>query len=187
MFPIALDLNHVTILLIGNDEKALRRLQQLSDTQTIYADAPIPALRDYAGARLIERLPTEEEITSAQILMIVGLDEARAIAIATRGRELGKLVNIEDNTPWCDFHYPAMVKRGDLLLTVSTGGRSPTLSRSIREKLEKDFGPEWAEYTEDIGAKRDAWRANGLSFKDVMHESKAYIAQKGWLKKGGQL
>lgn len=184
MFPIALDLNRVTILLIGNDEKALRRLQQLSDTQIIYADAPIPALRDYAGARLIERLPTDAELQTAQILMIVGLDEPRAITIATHGRELGKLVNIEDNTPWCDFHFPAMVKRGDLLLTVSTGGKSPTLARSIREELEKAYGEEWAEYTRDIGQKRDAWREAGLSFKEVMHESEAYIESQGWLKKG---
>ena len=68
------------------------------------------------------------------------------------------LVNVEDVKPWCDFHNPALVRRGDLLLTVSTNGRSPGLAARIRRQLAATFGAEWADRLSTIGRKRDAWK-----------------------------
>jgi precorrin-2 dehydrogenase/sirohydrochlorin ferrochelatase len=49
-----------------------------------------------------------------------------------------------DDVEHCDFAAPAVVRRGDLLIAVSTGGRSPALARRLREELEARFGDEWA-------------------------------------------
>jgi precorrin-2 dehydrogenase/sirohydrochlorin ferrochelatase len=54
-------------------------------------------------------------------------------------------VNVMDDIPNCDFAAPAVVRRGDLVLAISTGGRSPALARRLREELEARFGQEWAE------------------------------------------
>jgi precorrin-2 dehydrogenase / sirohydrochlorin ferrochelatase len=70
-------------------------------------------------------------------------DERDRIARAARAR--GVLVNVMDDVPNCDFAAPAVVRRGDLVLAISTGGRSPALARRLREALEARFGPEWAE------------------------------------------
>ncbi len=59
--------------------------------------------------------------------------------LAQLARDAGVLVNVEDVPDLCDFHVPAAVRRGDLLLTVSTGGRAPGLSRILREWLETPF------------------------------------------------
>ncbi len=69
-------------------------------------------------------------------------DERDRIAAAARSR--GVLVNVMDDVPNCDFAAPAVVRRGDLVLAISTGGRSPALARRLRERLEDRFGPEWA-------------------------------------------
>jgi siroheme synthase-like protein len=66
------------------------------------------------------------------------------------------LVNVMDDVPNCDFAAPAIVRRGDLVLAISTGGRSPALARRLREELEARFGPEWAIVLDILRDVRDA-------------------------------
>lgn len=185
MFPIVLDATCVSIALVGNGKAALRRLQQLDEataTQvTVYAENAPHDLQQRAGKRLKDALPSDEELQKHHVVMVADLDEAVAAGIAIRARKLGKLVNVEDRKLWCDFHFPSLLRRGDLLLTVSTGGKSPALARSIKKILAKIFGQEWKDHVIDIGYQREAWQQQGLSFDDVMQRSDAYIEEKGWL------
>jgi precorrin-2 dehydrogenase/sirohydrochlorin ferrochelatase len=76
-------------------------------------------------------------------------------AIARAARDRGVLVNVMDDIPNCDFAAPAVVRRGDLVLAISTGGRSPALARKLREELEERFGSEWAEVLEVLREVRE--------------------------------
>jgi siroheme synthase-like protein len=60
-----------------------------------------------------------------------------------------------DDVPNCDWAAPAIVRRGDLVLAVGTGGVSPAVARLVRERLEAAFGPEWAEVLLVVGEVRD--------------------------------
>lgn len=169
MFPITLDVSRTTIALIGKGALAEKRLQQLRN----------------AGAKHVmqfEQSPTCEALHNADVVMIVGFDERTSAQIATLAKQAGKLVNVEDKKHLCDFHIPAMVRRGDLLLTVSTGGKSPALARSIRTWLERVFGEEWIERLQLIGKKRQEWQEADLSFDEVKKRSDALIEEEGWLK-----
>jgi precorrin-2 dehydrogenase/sirohydrochlorin ferrochelatase len=75
-------------------------------------------------------------------------DAAEREAIAHAARDRGVLVNVMDDIPNCDFAAPAVVRRGELVVAISTGGRSPALARKLREELEQRFGVEWAELLE---------------------------------------
>lgn len=89
-------------------------------------------------------------------------DPDERTAIAAAARERGVLVNVMDDVPNCDFAAPAVVRRGDLLLAVGTGGRSPAVARRVREDLEARFGPEWAEALTVIAEVRaETWSALG--------------------------
>jgi precorrin-2 dehydrogenase/sirohydrochlorin ferrochelatase len=66
--------------------------------------------------------------------------------VASDARAAGVLVNVVDRPELCDFIVPAVVERGRLRIAVSTGGASPSLARRLREKLEREFGTEYATY-----------------------------------------
>ncbi|KHS58899.1 siroheme synthase [Terrisporobacter othiniensis] len=69
-------------------------------------------------------------------------------------REHGKLVNVVDNANLSNFTVPSFVKRGDLLLSVSTGGKSPSLSSKIRKDLEEVYDESYEEYVSLLGEAR---------------------------------
>jgi precorrin-2 dehydrogenase/sirohydrochlorin ferrochelatase len=65
--------------------------------------------------------------------------------IAREARARGVLVNVMDDIPNCDFAAPAVVRRGELLLAIGTGGASPTLAKRLREDLAERYGEHWGE------------------------------------------
>ncbi len=65
------------------------------------------------------------------------------------------LCNSVDDPKHCDFIYPAVARRGPLQIAISTGGRSPALAARLRRDLERQFGPEWGVWVEDLGQRRD--------------------------------
>jgi precorrin-2 dehydrogenase/sirohydrochlorin ferrochelatase len=114
-------------------------------------------------------------------VFIAGLQEDQARPLYEAAHEAGALVNTEDMRALCDFHMPAVVRRGDLLLTASTGGKSPGLARQLRKMLEQQFGPEWESILEDVATARQSWLDEGLSFSEVAKRTETYIEQNGWL------
>jgi precorrin-2 dehydrogenase/sirohydrochlorin ferrochelatase len=70
-------------------------------------------------------------------------------------RRRGILVNVVDVPACCDFIVPSVVRRGDLTVAVSTGGRSPALAKKIREDLETRYGPEYSDFLRIMGKIRE--------------------------------
>jgi precorrin-2 dehydrogenase/sirohydrochlorin ferrochelatase len=79
------------------------------------------------------------------------VNEAVFRACAARG----VLCNSVDDPEHCDFVYPAVARRGPLQIAISTGGRSPALAARLRRELERQFGPEWGAWVDDLGRRRD--------------------------------
>src|SRR5882672_5534799 len=84
----------------------------------------------------------------------------------------GLLCNAVDDIQNCHFYYGSIVQRGDLQIAISTNGKSPALAQRLRRELEAQFGPEYENWLEWLGAARDALRASGASQasnKEVLH------------------
>ena len=86
--------------------------------------------------------------------------------IGTYCRQYGKLVNVVDDKELSNFTVPSFVKRGDLLLSVSTGGKSPSLSSKIRKDLEDVYDESYEEYVELLGQAREIIIKNTSDIKE---------------------
>jgi precorrin-2 dehydrogenase/sirohydrochlorin ferrochelatase len=163
VLPIVLNTD-IKVGLAGQGE-ALKRRRALLD------GAQVP----------VRTVASKDQISGLQVLFIAGLDADASAELAGAARARGILVNVEDVPALCDFHVPAIVRRGDLMLTASTGGKAPGLSRNVREWLETRFGPEWDEHLECLSAARKDWRSQGLNPAEVSQRTRDFIAKEGWL------
>ncbi len=158
MLPVIFNPQNIRVGLAGSGEALERRLGFLRDAGV----EPINVIGDdAAGLRRLD------------ILYIAGLDRSASERLAGKAKAAGVLVNAEDQPDLCDFHVPAVVRRGDLLLTVSSGGRSPGLVKLIREWLSARFGAEWSGRLEDLGQRRDDWRAQNIPAGEIAKKTRA--------------
>jgi siroheme synthase-like protein len=74
----------------------------------------------------------------------------------------GVLCNVVDVPEYCDFFYPAVVRRGDLQIAISTAGQSPSLAQKLRQQLERQFGLGYAAWVEQLGETRRLILASDL-------------------------
>ena len=128
MLPLTLDLSDWPVLLVGDGRAALARLAMLDAAGarrlTVFAEAPSAAMRERAGAaRLVPRMPSDAEVAAARLLFVAGVPDAgEAGRLAEVARAHRVLVNVEDVPPLCDAYALAMVRRGNLVIGVSTEG-----------------------------------------------------------------
>lgn len=184
MLPIVLDLARVPVLLAGGGAALRKRLALLDDGGAlvdVYAPHPDPELVAEAGPRLRGRLPEDHEIAAHRLLFVAGLDAHQSARLVAVGRANRLLVNAEDLPALCDFHMPAMVRRGDLLLTASTGGHSPALAAMLRVWLAERFGSEWSGRLRQAAGLRRKLRESGASPASVTQETLALARHEGWL------
>ncbi len=161
MLPIILNPAIARVGLAGLGEGLSRRKEVLWAAGI----APLPIAAD-ADAEALQDL---------QVLFVAGLSPQQSTRLAKAARTAGVLVNIEDQPALCDFHMPAVVRRGDLLVTISTGGKAPGLARLIREWIERRLGLEWAGLLEDIARARTAWKREGRSLGEVSQKTRDYV------------
>jgi precorrin-2 dehydrogenase/sirohydrochlorin ferrochelatase len=185
MIPIVLDPAMTTIALVGRGEVAQSRLAWLraggADHVPVFSDQPSPDLEAAAGLHLRRHLPDGAELARFRLVWIADLPVDLALPLADAARARGTLVNVEDVKRGCDFHNPALVRRGDLLLTVSTNGRSPGLAARIRRELARQFGPEWSDRLGQVSRRRDTWKRRARPLEELARLTDALIDSKSWL------
>jgi len=185
MFPVSLDLQILKAAVAGSGPAARQRVRLLDEAGAgdvrVFAPGADAQMTEAAGSRLVDRLPTSSELDQLDVLFIADLEEADEQRLAGEARAKKVLVNTEDVRPLCDFHVPAMVRRGDLLLAISTGGASPGLARRLKAHLGCQFGEEWAGYINEIADARLRWREEGVPLPELGRRTNALIDEKGWL------
>ena len=161
-FPAFLELTGRTVVVIGDgavrEGKVRGLLAAGADRVVVIApgagDQPDLPVDD--GRVIIHPRPWEpRDLDGAFLCIASSADPGERDEIARAARHRRVLVNVMDDVANCDFAAPAVVRRGDLAIAISTGGRSPAAARRLREMLGDRFGPEWEELIEILRAVRE--------------------------------
>jgi precorrin-2 dehydrogenase/sirohydrochlorin ferrochelatase len=103
-----------------------------------------------------------EDLDGAFLAVVATASSALNEFIYREAQRRGVLCNVVDVPDYCDFFYPAVVRRGDLQIAISTRGQSPSLAQRIRQQLERQFGPRYATWVTELGATRKLVLASAL-------------------------
>ena len=138
-FPVFMDIAGQDILIVGGGTVALRKIEKLllyEPQITLVAPSVDPMIRAHSEVYIFER-EFEEEMLEKKKLVIAATDDRTLNArIAALCREKGIPVNAVDQREDCTFLFPALVKRGELSIGISTGGASPTAARWVKEQID---------------------------------------------------
>ena len=145
-FPFFVDLKGVPGLVIGGGRVALGKVERLlpfGPRLTVTAPAILPELEAVPGLTLRRRPFREEDLDGAAfVVAAAGPETDRRAAALCRERRIP--VNVVDDREESTFFFPALLKRGELSVGVSTGGRSPSAAAYFRDRLAENL-PEGVE------------------------------------------
>jgi precorrin-2 dehydrogenase/sirohydrochlorin ferrochelatase len=123
-------------------------------------------VREWANAGKIElelRPFTGDDLGGMFLLIVATASRVLNETIYREAQRRGVLCNVVDDPPHCDFFYPAVVRRGDLQIAISTAGQSPSLAQKLRRQLEQQFVPGYAEWVAELGETRRLVLASDLN------------------------
>ena len=103
-----------------------------------------------------------EDLDGKFLAVVATASRALNGSIYREAQRRGVLCNVVDDPEYCDFYYPAVVRRGDLQIAISTNGQSPSLSQKLRQQLERQFGPGYAQWVAELGETRKLVLASDL-------------------------
>jgi len=151
LYPINLNINGQLCVVIGAGAVAARKIAAL-----LPCEARIRIISPELSAG-VQQIVNENRLEWVPRAYMRGDLQGAALAFAltdrpevqqqitTEAMERGIPINIADNPLACTFQTAATVRRGDLLISISTGGGSPALAATIRKELEVQYGPEYGD------------------------------------------
>jgi len=168
-FPINLDVCGHRAIVVGGGKIALRKVQALvacdADVVVVSPDF-CPELAAMSEITRIGRCYEDGDLCNAVVVISATDSEEVNRRVWEDAQDAGIPVNVVDQPARCTFTVPAVLKRGDILITVSTGGAGPALSGSIRRHLEDVIGPEYAEFLELLKPMRQRVLETHLTFEE---------------------
>jgi len=165
--PINLDVQARPCLVVGGGEVGQRKVQGLLRSGArvrLVSTELTQGLRDLIEAGQVELLGRRyqsKHLEGVALAFACADDSEINTQVSRDAKEQGIWVNVADNPELCSFTLPASIYRGDLIISVSTSGRSPALAARIRARLENEFGPEYERFLELMGRIRTKVQAEG--------------------------
>ena len=156
-YPILLSIQDKKCVVIGGGNVAWRKVCSLKEAGarvTVVSPEFCPEMEKETGIDRIQKKYEEGFLSGAWVVIASTDDEEVNKKIYYDSVKRGILVNVVDRPEYCSFIVPATVSRGDLSISISTGGASPALARNIRESLEKQFGDEYGVFAKLLSETR---------------------------------
>ena len=150
-FPIFLEMTGRRCLVIGGGVVAERKIAGLLEVGaevTVISPKVTEAISQWSKNNSIQlegRCYRIGDLAGYQLFFAASADPEVNDRVYQEGTSCGVWVNAADDPAHCDFILPAVIRRGDLTVAISTGGASPAATRAIREELDDYFTAEYAQ------------------------------------------
>ncbi|MHB8793405.1 MAG: precorrin-2 dehydrogenase/sirohydrochlorin ferrochelatase family protein [Thermoleophilia bacterium] len=157
LYPANLKIDGRPCVIIGGGRVASRKAASLLECGgklKVVSPELDPDFGELGAFEHVARPYEAGDLEGAFLVIAATDDEAVNRAVEEEARALQLLLNVVDKPEQCNFYVPSSVKRGELMLTVSTGGQLPALSKRLRQQLEKEFPGEWEQALELLGEAR---------------------------------
>ncbi|MGL6105962.1 precorrin-2 dehydrogenase/sirohydrochlorin ferrochelatase family protein [Romboutsia sp.] len=155
LYPINIEIKDLEITIIGGGLVAYRKCKNLLDfgkKVKVVSENFIEKFEEIRdNIELIQDVYKEEYIKRSFIVVAATNNKEINKKIGIYCRNNGKLINVVDDIEISNFTVPSYVKRGDLLIGISTGGKSPSLSSKIKRELEERYDDSYEEYINLLG------------------------------------
>jgi precorrin-2 dehydrogenase/sirohydrochlorin ferrochelatase len=168
-YPVNLDVKDKTCLVVGGGQVGERKVKTLLDCGAhvvVISPETTEGLRALASNGRIDlalRSYKSSDLEGGVLVIGATNDEKTNRKISRDATQRGILCNIADRPDACSFVLPAIVRQGHLIIAISTSNQSPAVAKRIRQTLDKEFGPEYAELLKLMGAIRKKLLAEGKS------------------------
>jgi precorrin-2 dehydrogenase/sirohydrochlorin ferrochelatase len=168
LFPMFMKLEGKHCLVVGAGKVGEPKIAGLIGTAArihVIALEATEAVRTWANAGKITleiRHFANTDLNGIFLAIVATGSRALNSSIYEEAQRHGVLCNVVDVPEYCDFYYPAVVRRGDLQIAISTNGQSPALAQKLRQQLERQFGPGYAQWVAELGATRKLVMASDL-------------------------
>ncbi len=171
-YPAMLNLNGRAVLFIGGGwETAIkvRGLLEVGARVTLYSEHTHPELEGLAGITWHRRAYQPGDMAGFWLVMSHPVDKAFNHAVFDEAEACGILCNCVDDPERCHFILPSVVRRGDLVIGVSTSGTAPALGVRIKQRLAATYGPEYAAFLDVLRELRPGITAGFANFETRKH------------------
>lgn len=168
-YPVFLDLTDRPCLVVGGGPVAEGKVEGLlaaGARVTVVSPTVTARLAAWVAAGRVRHRPRAYrpgDLAGHQVAFTATADPPVSAAVAEEGRARGIWVNAADEPARCDFILPSVIRRGRLVVAVSTGGASPAAARAIREELETYLTDQHAMLVELAAAAREDLRKRAVS------------------------
>jgi len=171
-YPVNLVVAGRRCVVVGAGRIAARKIEALVDAGAnveviaVEAGAEVRAWTDQGRLTLVERAFAPSDLDDAWLATTAtGVAEVdRSVFEAGEARRVW--VNSADDPANCSFTLTSVVRQGDLVVTIGTGGRSPALATWLRRRLGEELGPEYATLLDVLSEAREELRAEGRSSEE---------------------
>jgi precorrin-2 dehydrogenase/sirohydrochlorin ferrochelatase len=159
-YPVFLNLKGKRVVVIGGGEVAERKIESLLGTGALIVVVSPEVTTHLAELADTDRIQWDKREYSpgacnGAALVLSATDNSEVSrAVFQEAAAAGVLVNTADQPALCDFIMPAVVRRGDIAIAISTSGTSPGLAARLRRKISGVVGPEYARLSELLSRAR---------------------------------
>ena len=160
-YPVYIQMHEQSCVVIGGGKIAEGKVEGLLAVEakvTVIAPDLTPHLQDLADQKQITylgRAYQPGDLTGA-FMVICATDQAEINhQVWQEATANHQLVNVVDDTPRCNFIAPSILRKGDLTIAISTSGKAPALAVRLKERLQREIGPEYERFLELAGELRE--------------------------------